>query len=672
MTAGSLLPDPPARSGQAFAAKVSRVDPFSVTLDNYGTTYEDRATWVAAGQVPGRDDRVLAVIDDKAKVWAFPATAPPDIEADSRVANIRSPRWGPGPMFTHGAIGDGLSHPLSGFFATLAAAQAVYPFAASLDDELDWAAAQKALSASAAVWCPAGTYVTRSTLARESNEPLAFFGAGPGVTRWRQTANAAFAAFAHAATGALPGTTHATVAGMTITAATGATITASAIHLDGAHNYPAGTLSNVVIDREAGSTFEIGIRLTDCAGVDAQSVFISGTSAMTAGWRMDNAVDSPGGASGDHQFTACRVYGAARGAQVANTMHPGIEGLQWTGCVFLTDIGLEVTSTVAYGMPMFSWVGGHMACSTHCAVFENVAQVKFTGGALLYYSGDDEWIKAVSCFNVKVDSSVSFFNIGSGDPDGILFTGAGGGSYFVEGAYFVLQGTGYAVRTSSDETFIARYDDIIAFGGSGALSLGYINPTVIVGRGNWPLPTEDHYQTVSVTGGDTLDLSDRRAPILDVVEPGGATTVTDIVPRRDGDIFKLRFNGPLITIEHNAGIILKGFRPFAPVAGSSITLERTAGLWVEVARTDDREHRVLNTAAGATLSARDRYVFCVGGDQTVTLPAAATHGGFDYPVRNNGTGVVTVTAAGGSVEAGSLAAGASKVWVSDHADWYAL
>jgi hypothetical protein len=46
-----------------------------------------------------------------------------------------------------GAIGNGLSNPLSGFFGTLAAAQAVYPHAVALTDEMDWAAIQAAINA---------------------------------------------------------------------------------------------------------------------------------------------------------------------------------------------------------------------------------------------------------------------------------------------------------------------------------------------------------------------------------------------------------------------------------------------------------------------------------------------------------------------------------------------
>jgi Cu/Ag efflux protein CusF len=49
----------------------------------------------------------------------------------------------------YGAIGDGVSHPLSAFYGTLAAAQAVYPHATALTDEIDWAAAQAAHNAMA-------------------------------------------------------------------------------------------------------------------------------------------------------------------------------------------------------------------------------------------------------------------------------------------------------------------------------------------------------------------------------------------------------------------------------------------------------------------------------------------------------------------------------------------
>ena len=64
-----------------------------------------------------------------------------------------------------GAMGDGTSHKLSERYGTLAEAQAAYPTLAALvlDDEIDWAAIQAALSACVAagggeVCFPAGVY----------------------------------------------------------------------------------------------------------------------------------------------------------------------------------------------------------------------------------------------------------------------------------------------------------------------------------------------------------------------------------------------------------------------------------------------------------------------------------------------------------------------------------
>jgi hypothetical protein len=64
----------------------------------------------------------------------------------------------------HGAIGDNVSRPLSTLFATLASAQAIYPAATALTDELDWAAIQSCLTAYGAIYIPSGTYVINKTI----------------------------------------------------------------------------------------------------------------------------------------------------------------------------------------------------------------------------------------------------------------------------------------------------------------------------------------------------------------------------------------------------------------------------------------------------------------------------------------------------------------------------
>ena len=49
-------------------------------------------------------------------------------------------------VFDQGAVCDGSSHPLSSYYGSLAAAQAVYPFVTSLSSQVDWAALQSAIN----------------------------------------------------------------------------------------------------------------------------------------------------------------------------------------------------------------------------------------------------------------------------------------------------------------------------------------------------------------------------------------------------------------------------------------------------------------------------------------------------------------------------------------------
>lgn len=61
--------------------------------------------------------------------------------------------------FTFGAVGDGISHPLSEYYATLADAQVAFPHAAALTDEIDWAATQKAINTGRLVKLPLAHYI---------------------------------------------------------------------------------------------------------------------------------------------------------------------------------------------------------------------------------------------------------------------------------------------------------------------------------------------------------------------------------------------------------------------------------------------------------------------------------------------------------------------------------
>lgn len=83
---------------------------------------------------------------------------------------------------TMGAIGDGLSHPLSSFFSTLSDAQIKYPHATSLADEIDWAAIQGAINyvssmGGGSVFIPRGQF-QNTGLTMKSNVQLVGIGRG--------------------------------------------------------------------------------------------------------------------------------------------------------------------------------------------------------------------------------------------------------------------------------------------------------------------------------------------------------------------------------------------------------------------------------------------------------------------------------------------------------------
>ena len=105
----------------------------------------------------------------------------------------------------YGAIMDGSSHPLSTQYATLAAAQAVYPHALALTDEIDWCAIQAAVNAgNSAILVPAGTAIINRPVV-SSTVPLVVRGAGQGITDivqtaagqdgWQHTSSQSFAMF---------------------------------------------------------------------------------------------------------------------------------------------------------------------------------------------------------------------------------------------------------------------------------------------------------------------------------------------------------------------------------------------------------------------------------------------------------------------------------------------
>jgi hypothetical protein len=112
--------------------------------------YEDRVSAYAVAN-PGALTLLdkAAMEDVEARVQAELDAVGAEVDAVGRkvavaTRNVKHPAYAPSALHTTGAIGDGALHPLSEYFATLAEAQAVYPFATALTQTRDWAAFEKA------------------------------------------------------------------------------------------------------------------------------------------------------------------------------------------------------------------------------------------------------------------------------------------------------------------------------------------------------------------------------------------------------------------------------------------------------------------------------------------------------------------------------------------------
>jgi hypothetical protein len=111
---------------------------------------------------------------------------------------------------------------------------------------------------------------------------------------------------------------------------------------------------------------------------------------------------------------------------------------------------------------------------------------------------------------------------------------------------------------------------------------GDLHPSVII-EDNYPHDAIDGYELINLTGLTTLDLSGCRSTLIEVGSTG-AVTMTAITARRDGDVFSLIGTDGNVTIQHNAGVILKGGANITLAGGDVLTLRRHSGIWREISR----------------------------------------------------------------------------------------
>lgn len=211
------------------------------------------------------------------------------------------------------AIGDGNDHPLSERFDTLAEAQAVFPFAQDLAEQIDESAFTRGLTLADVVLAPAGVYKLRLGLAWQTGKRLI----GPAV--FEPAAEATGTAMFRA-----NNITDWTVAGPTFDAG-GVMATSVRIH--------GGSADFLMEDVTVTGATDVGTNVADCArgtfrrvrsvgngnggtsdanwwilGTDHRFIDCDGDSALGAGWRILGTSST----SARNRFTGCRANNNSR------------------------------------------------------------------------------------------------------------------------------------------------------------------------------------------------------------------------------------------------------------------------------------------------------------------------------------------------------------------------
>jgi hypothetical protein len=184
-----------------------------------------------------------------------------------------------------GAVGDGSSHPLSGTYGSLAAAQAVYPFVTDLAQQLDWAACKKASNTALGedgsehgsanaylnkpIHIPAGIYMFGSdtwTIRNASGIQIS----GQGTTSTILRSNATVLAF--------DGLWYSSISGMQIESQTNTAV--AALDLDGnvpGHAYATRSVQFVRLEDlivvGGGSTYALAVCRQGGSGAQGSSMF---------------------------------------------------------------------------------------------------------------------------------------------------------------------------------------------------------------------------------------------------------------------------------------------------------------------------------------------------------------------------------------------------------------
>jgi hypothetical protein len=432
----------------------------------------------------------------------------------------------------------------------------------------------------AQVFIPEGSYALSTTITGEVGTGFLIRGSGVGSTRLVKNGDTAM--FTLTCSGAYNNQVQ--FEGMTLFPGT-SVATANGIELTGAGAIPSLTMRDVVFLQNGTDEFLHPIHLVNCGETLFERVFLYGNSTAGTEAIYISTTGAPGSAATVHKFVACSIYNFENGVVFYNNTSPGIEGIQFFGCDI---VGVErgVTYTNAYGAgyfpPQLAYIGGHINFSVHAFDVEILTQL-IVQSVLMYGSGSDSFIKTRTVAEHLICNNF-FQQVGGTTIDGIDIAAASGplNGGLIANNVFRFDSTQAAVVFDADNYLNMTIQGNQRYGGSFTISLSGVLDNTCQFIDNTP-DAGDIYE--ALTSAASIDLAGKRAAYFNLSTPGGATTITTISPRREGDEITLDSASTNNTLQHNASCVLAGGTNFNfPATGGRITLRYFNASWKEMGR----------------------------------------------------------------------------------------
>lgn len=290
-----------------------------------------------------------------------------------------------------------------------------------------------------------------------------------------------------------------------------------------------------------------------------------------------------------NKLIGCSVYKAARGVVADNfASNPGIEGLQLIGCdiVDVKDGVSAYSNAPGYVPPQVSVMGGHINAKRYNVKAEGYTEIELAN-VLLYMWGPDvdnaDYTTTARAVHAVNGAQVSVIGcqvaqIYGANSDAIELANINGG---------VISGNHAALGAGSQSfiTLAGGTHDVVVTGNKrdgGGATVSDVSSGVNHVSGNYPCDLVDFRDSLSVVSGK-INVARLRSG-YGLISAAGGTVISAIegIPPT-GNMLVLQ-SDTAVTLNHQAGCILRGGADFTFSPGQTITLKYDGERYREIAR----------------------------------------------------------------------------------------